>query len=510
MGFGAPTMSVKEQKARLSRTIDECRSRIEEELKRYRGAADNLRAVKKKYDAAYGKYVKKPNEKNTRQKDAIEAELKKAQSIRNALRERIMGLRDTALLACQSIVELLGGEESREGRDYLKKFNKQMNSLMAKLETLERGIDDPSIDLPVTEPDEPVVVGEDEVEREESDTEEISDAAPAVEEPIRMRTASLTSVNVAPINIDVTPMVERAISSAISQLSAGLEARLRDYVDTLVLPSVTATPVAAPAGGASASVTSELGGHILEDESHVYEKLRTMYENIQTLIEGVAEISGTYMTLTAKLREVSELQRQVNDMQRRTMRDQQGVVTAQKVINDDQLDLTAKQRLIAEKQGEVTEAVEQLTAAQAAAVEKERELIAAQAEINGAMESLVSIERDVLSVQRTITESAEKLQQAQSAVAEKQESLMQGQKELLATQRQLQREQRTLAGRQPTSGGKRTKKSAPAGKSADDAGKAATESVITDVPNEDAVTEAPAVEAPITEAPGDAPNGASE
>ena len=169
--------------------------------------------------------------------------------------------------------------------------------------------------------------------------------------------ASVASVNVAPVTIDVTPIVERAISAAMQKLSSGMDRRLEEYVSNINLPTVNsvatspAVPTAADTGAISdavknAGANAELGKHVLEEEQYIFEKLTAMCEQLKTLLNGIADMSAAYLEIAAKQKEVAELQKQTNDMQRHTMREQQGVQVNQKLVNKEQIDLVTEQSLV--------------------------------------------------------------------------------------------------------------------------------------------------------------------
>ncbi len=431
----------KEVRARLQRKINDTRSCIETELRRYKTSLDVLRNIIKKYNNAAAIYEKKPVDKNQYNLIAVTDELRSANGTAVALRQRIVSMLDTVTESAAGIAEVLG-VETRQGQDFVKNYAKYREGIERRITTTEGNIDTLRPEVLKEVPVEELTTGSDEIE--ESPTYAAPDAAPR---------AAVTSVNVAPINIDVTPIVERAISAAIDQLSTTLDKKIADYVASLSLPaptnaSVSATPSSAPNGAAA---LGELEVAILEDERALYEQLKSLYEGLGAIVDGAVEVVATYKTLTAKLREVADMQKQVNELQRVTMRDQQGIQASQKVINNDQLELNASQRLLSEQQAKVSETVRSLAEAQDAALQLETNMLEKQTGINTAIEAIVA-------KQDSITATAQKLALTQDGIVAKQTAIAEAQKETQEAQRKLQREQKSISQRQPTAEGKPERK----------------------------------------------------
>ena len=140
MEAGRPSLGTKEKKKRLLRMIDDCKSRIELEVKRYKTALKNLAKEVKRYDAAYSKYVKKPNERNIELLEDALAAVRKSDSIREDISLRIRTLADTADQANAEVVEISGGLESRAGAGYARAFAKYTESLEKRVHNMERSI----------------------------------------------------------------------------------------------------------------------------------------------------------------------------------------------------------------------------------------------------------------------------------------------------------------------------------------------------------------------------------
>ena len=441
----APKLNIKEEKARLLKLIKDAKARIEIEIKRYKTSVDNLRAAIREYDKLYTAYVKKPNEKTKAKLDENAEALRVKNSIKEALEERLVTLMNIVSSSVSELVAIYG-EESAQAKGEIKNLDKYNADISRRLNQIEGGVSE-------TLPEEIKMkkLGEvtPELECEDEPTVEEKEEVPV--------SATMQSVKVAPVNIDVTPMIERAISAAISQLSDGLNARIDEYMKKAELPTATApTSLASAESGAVA----ELEAHILEGEVEVFEKLRAMCETLDNLITGVAEASGTYITLTQRLKEISDTQKVVNEMQRQTARDQQGVQVSQRLVQDGQSDIVAGQKLVVERQNEVSEITTRIVESQAAVLENEKAIISSQTEIDAALRQLLDRGRTLVTTQSALEDAASKVEATQRSIQERQAEVVRLQRETLQEQRRVEKEQRAIAERQAgsESAKRRTKK----------------------------------------------------
>ena len=273
---------------------------------------------------------------------------------------------------------------------------------------------------------------------------------------------TVSSVNVAPVNIDITPMVEKAISATVDKFSRDLDKRLEAYLNGIKLPvpntvSADTSASASTDKGADlsavhtySSANTELEAHILEEEQHVFEKLKGLCESVQSLVEGLAEVSSSVMTASLKQKEIAELQKQINDTQRFTMREQQGIQVSQKLISEEQADLAGKQAVVSdthklalEAHAAVEEGLKNIAETQSAVVQSQNALETAMLEV-------VNSQKELLSAQQEIIKATEKQRETQAAICEKQGEIARAQKEFLAEERQILKDQKALKERQRT------------------------------------------------------------
>jgi hypothetical protein len=155
-------------------------------------------------------------------------------------------------------------------------------------------------------------------------------------------------VNTAPVSIDISPIVENAVKSAMEKFTSVLSSRIDAYSATLPELSVNKSNDSVSLGSAETIV--EMAGKIADDEQFVLDKLLALLENIKGVTEQLSELAAACNELGEKQRTASESVRRVNDMQRTLSRELQGVQAKQKIINQDQMSVTEEQHVVYEHQ----------------------------------------------------------------------------------------------------------------------------------------------------------------
>jgi len=441
--------------------IKQYKSSLEKLLKAYKTANLEYLNASKVYTKADTAFAKKQDAKRENQRDEALSVLKERLDSSKQLRSEIADTLAKILDATKEIAECLGGSDSKPGMKEIELYSKYEAQIEKSVEACEKCLagavpmsdfaEPEEVEAEEAEVEEEII---EEEEAEEAPKEEVKNDVPEIVEGKRVTTtAQVTSVSVAPVTIDVTPIVENAIRATMQRLEAGFEMKIKSYLDNLVIPTPEIKPVAVTEEVKVATVSSELAktvsanseleAHILEEQTALYERLSTMCTSIQTLTEKIVELSTTYMALTSKHKDITELQKQVNDMQRQTQRDQQGVQVAQKVINNDQVEVVAAQALIKEQQEKLVTEQKELTEKQAEIIRMQDAVVAAEKELEVQMKAL-------LSTSQTIVQGAVRIEEAQKSIAERQAEVAQSQKETLTAQKQVQKEQRSVAEKQKT------------------------------------------------------------
>ena len=242
--------------------------------------------------------------------------------------------------------------------------------------------------------------------------------------------------------IDVTPIVEKAIASAMDKFTVALEKRLATYMENYDLK------IPAPQGGANNSEVAAVEGAILEEEQFLLEKLTAMVDNIKTLTAQVAELSAAYAEIASKSADANELQKQTNDMQRRTLREQQGIQVSQRVISQDQIAVAQSQAALNDQQKAVADRQQALTETQAAMEETQRVVAENQATLEESMKSVMQAQKDIIAAQQALMAGNTKNAETQAEMAAKQAETLALQKEALSSQKQVLKDQKAALDKQ--------------------------------------------------------------
>ena len=268
--------------------------------------------------------------------------------------------------------------------------------------------------------------------------------------------AGITRVNVAPVTLDIAPIVERAVNAAIARLNMGMEKKIDEYVANLQLPAPTVLPVAAPAKPAEeqaqpspllSNANLALVSQLSEEENSIHQQLKSLCSSVGELIEQLTELTTVYYNLSQKQKELADLQRTTNDMQRTTMREQQGIQVNQRVIAQDQASLTEEQAVISEKQKANLEKQKFLIAEQENIVSSQQSLTETQSALQEAVKAVAQTQKEILQAQSSIIQANNKNLENGKAIVEKQNEVAELQKQSLAKQRQLLKDQKSFGER---------------------------------------------------------------
>lgn len=469
---GLSTKELKNTAKELRGDISTLIRELDPLFKAVKVACDALASAKKEYASALAAFEKKENPKTTAKHDKAKESLTSAYGNYSDALAALEAKNNEITVKYTRLVEVAEAISERECNKAKGERDSYVNEYELRLSKAERGIADNLPAFLTEKPAAPVA--------EPTAAEPTADAAVTEEpktEPVRPEaSATVTSVNVAPITIDISTYVERAISATMDRLTVGMERKIAAYIDSLVIPKpelpTAPAPVAPVATDATADTAvteaivttskanNELLGHILEEQTHVYEKLRGMITNVQSLVDGMTEVTASYMTLAEKNRELVEAQKQVNDMQRHTAREQQGVQVNQKMINEEQINISAEQALLADKQAAILARQKSLAESQVAMEETQKAVMDTHLALEEAMKTVMLAQKDIIATQQAIISGNAKNQEAQKLIIEKQAEITAAQKEALAAHKQLLKEQKAHNDKLGISSAKKAKKPA--------------------------------------------------
>ena len=432
----------------IRKLIDELKAALAKTLSEQKRTADALRAATKVFVGAEAKM----------NKNARAAKNEKIVSAYESAKAANEAARAEYTAACVALSEKLGGIKALYAELASVSKEKEVAKQKAELEKYLLGVE--KTVAKNCAGIEPASIAAREIAKEQAaeaptDATEVATEEAVIAPKTVTANASVASVNVAPVTIDVTPIVERAIAAVVQKLGTGMDKKLAEYVDNLKLPELSAGVGTQSFDGASANealkganLNAELGKHILEEEKFVADKLTALCEQLKVLLGAVADMSEAYMQLATKQKELTELQKQTNDMQRHTMREQQGVQVNQKLVNQEQVELVAEQSLVVDGQKAAAEKQKAITEAQRTVSETQKAVVETQTALEDAMKSVMQSQKEIIATQHTLIQGNAKNQEAQKSLIAKQEEINVAQKEALNAHKQIAKEQKAIAERQ--------------------------------------------------------------
>ena len=454
----AAEMSKPERKAAYTeenRKIAGLRKGVEKQLNFYKKAAAKLEKSYDKHERAQAALSLKPNNAR-RQMVAM-----KAEDLYNADVTVFKSIHEQ-ILADQAAIEISYDTLAEYAPKTALKFKageswyKYQNYLAERMNQAERPVLElmPILYPAPVEEEAPV----EEAPVEENDLEaQLAEMKEAYEELLRrMATPAVPSVQyvmpgmpygcapqqpevkVAPIQVDVSKAVAKAVDAVMEKLSAALDEKLAAYA--AAMPEMDKLASIGPAAEAVAQVSDD-EAFLLEKVSAVVEKVQTMTDTLMAMNEALAEASK-------KQGEISEQQKKTNDIQRYTQREQQGIQATQKVIGKDQIDLAAAQVLVTEQQKAATERQQAVGEAQQALTEQQQAMVDTQGAIEEAMKSVLAAQKDIINGQQAIIRGNDANVEASKELVALQTEVSAQQKEAVSAQKAVAREQKNITDRQ--------------------------------------------------------------
>ena len=492
------TMTKKKQQAKLAElefAVRAKKNKVSDAIDIYRVAAQAVNLDTKKFVFADKTYAKVASAKNAAKFD----EAKEALLVSVASYQEAGANLNAAVDAVRNEYAALGeasGSPARYDAE-CEKYCEGVDKIVVKIQALTDGIEIP--DTPIAqimdnaynaEPEQTEFDFSDVLDAEEAAEEAMAAAAapapatapapapapapayeapapaPVYEAPAQPTYTYDQAPKIAPVVVDVSSIVEKAIAATMQKFSMAFDRRIEAFI--------AEHPVNLPAGGydmasadAPALVSRTYGSDeilalestILDDEKFLIEKLTEMMESLKTLTETMADISATYAELADKQANVNAVQKQTNDMQRHTLREQQGIQVSQRVIAQDQIAIAQDQALLTEQQTAIKDRQASVAEAQSALEETQRVVMENQSTLEKAMSSVMKTQKDLIAAHQAIVAGNTKNVELQKEVTDKQAETFELQKSALNAQKQLLRDQKGVNEKQK--GGSQKKPKAP-------------------------------------------------
>ena len=472
----------REQANELRNTLNDDKKRVSDELTYFKSVAKDIKKAKKRVEQAQAAYDRRESAKNASKLSDANDDLATTIGSFEESESQIRLLLDTIQVDYSNIAALYNGRKSDKIMDEFEKYNSTVLSriidIQAYIETdgyLESGVEEENN---MAIPEIPVTNGTTQQAAPQQMAHQQAApqyAAPAYQYPQYIPVpmpmpygyppqqqapeAPSQTPNIAPVSIDVSPMLEKALEATMQKFVVAFDKRIEKFVNEHPVN----VPVASVGGVSYASgEIATLEGAVLEDEQALLEKLAAMTETLKALSASMDQLSTLCAEIAVKQNTANEMQKATNDMQRLTLREQKGVQVGQRVINQDQAVVTQDQIALQGQQKLLLESQQALVEGQQAMEEAQRLVAENQAAIDEALKAAVAAQKEVISAQQAINAGNAKTLDAQNDLAEKQNATLALQKEALAAQRQMFRDQKSMIEKQKALGGDAPKKKAKA------------------------------------------------
>ena len=465
----------------LRASAREDQRKVTEELNFYNVAAKDVKKTAKDLETAERAYEKRDSARNARIYDEANAAHLAAKGVYRDTGMRVNSLIEAVRKDYVALSELYDDRRSERVMDEFDRYNDRVTARILNIQELTESVDgfEPD-DFDIEEDEDIMAIPEIPVQQAApvQAAQTVAQAAPAyapapapapayspypqympmpmpmpIPYPYNMQGGSASAPQeagqapkIAPVSIDVSPMIEKAIEATMEKFALAFDKKLENFM--------AEHEVNLPVGGAKSGATygsgeiAALEGLILDDEQALIDKLTAMIENLKVLANGMAELSAVCAELFDRQNNVNEMQKQTNDMQRQTLRDQKGIQVGQRVIAQDQVAVAQDQVALQEQQKAVADNQKALSEAQQAMEETQRLVAENQATIEEAMKNAMQVQKDMITAQQNIIAGNAKNVDAQNDLVEKQNATLALQKEALVAQRQMLRDQKAVVDKQ--------------------------------------------------------------
>lgn len=231
---------------------------------------------------------------------------------------------------------------------------------------------------------------------------------------------SSQNVAIAPASIDISPVIEDAVNTAMKKFKIILDRQAEELSEAASSAIVTTDKI----------VKSE--SEIAEAEAAIASKLAELTLGLKKLTDDLSEVAESCEKLIETEKDIAERQRRVNDMQRTLVREMQGVQANQKVILGEQSALIEEQAALAELQSANAENHRLILAAEGEVADMQKSLLQAQSQIGESVREVVNSHKSIVTAEQAIISANAKNIEHQRELAEKQGALVALQKSLMA------------------------------------------------------------------------------
>lgn len=242
---------------------------------------------------------------------------------------------------------------------------------------------------------------------------------------------SSQNVSIAPASIDISPVIEDAVNTAMKKFKVLLDRHSDELAQAASSAIITTDKI----------VKSE--SEIAEAEAAIASKLAELMAGLKKLTDELSVVAESCEKLIETEKDVAERQRYVNDMQRTLVREMQGVQANQKVILGEQSALIEEQATLAELQSANAENHKLILAAEEEVADIQKSLLEAQAAIGESVREVVDSHKSIVTAEQAIITANAKNIEHQRELNKKQNELSELQRALMSEQKSIARKVRS-------------------------------------------------------------------
>lgn len=236
--------------------------------------------------------------------------------------------------------------------------------------------------------------------------------------------------NVYAASIDISPIIEEAISVAMAKFNSALD---KSVDDAIIQYSQKARPSAMP------SDALKMHCELVDFELEIAGKLAELTDKLKGISDQMIQITSACMTLSDAQKSIAESQKKANDAQRDLIREMQEIQEDQRAVSDEQTSLAQEQAAVMEKQKLNFDNQSALAERQSAVAAVHESVLQTQDLIEKSSNEMLEAYKQISSMQQTAVSALNKNLELQRGLTEKQNKLIALQKAAVSDHKQVKR-----------------------------------------------------------------------
>ncbi len=259
-------------------------------------------------------------------------------------------------------------------------------------------------------------------------------------------------VDIEPVRIDISAIVQRAVEDALDKFGVLLERKSQQLLSEYTAKESQKVSERTEENGASSSQTQEselessikMAESVVSEQSNLIEKIKENMQTLDALSRCMIDIGAKLMELSNKQTDSLEMQKNISDMQRTLAREIAGLQVKQRLINKEQGDVYEEQAVVIEHQKSNIERQRILSQSQAGVADMQKTVNESHLLIEESMKELMNSQKQIVTAQQQIMLANRKNMDMQNSLIAKQEEIQALQKEAFSSNKKLLRSQKVL------------------------------------------------------------------